>query len=123
MSNKIQQQNKEIDRLKERCFCLEEERSYHLDIHEKEIKKNGILRKALEHSEKNCEELVLLVKKSSQKPAVQGEGSKSNFYLTALNEEVHGENTGGSGTLDGLKHLQNSSINIVNGEIIDKTSQ
>ena len=51
LSNKIQQQNKDIDRLKERCFCLEEERSYHLEIQEKEIKKNGILRKALEHSQ------------------------------------------------------------------------
>ena len=36
LSGKIQTQNKETDRLKERCFCLEEEKSYHLEIQEKE---------------------------------------------------------------------------------------
>ena len=108
MSNKIQEQNKDIDKYKEWCFCLEEERSYHLEIQEKEIKKNGILRKALEHSQKNCEQLVLIAKKSTQGPAIQiqDQGSKSNVYLTALNEEVHEENASKiDEEIENVKHL------------------
>ena len=55
LSNKVQKMTKDIERYKEKCFNLEEERSYHLEIQENEIKKNNILRKALEHSQKNCE--------------------------------------------------------------------
>lgn len=111
LSNKVQKLTKDIERYKEKCFNLEEERSYHLEIQENEIKKNNILRKALEHSQKNCEQLVQITKTAGIGAPIEirDEGQNDSFKYTALNENAYEKNVQRSED-DGFDN--NTAINI-----------
>ena len=55
---------------------------------------------------------------------IQDQASKSNLYLTALNEEVHEENgSNNEEEVSDPRRAQDSSVNIVNGRIHDNASR